>query len=184
MNARRFKGLVLGALFLAALTFGCEKSRTTELNLPPPNVVASVDLKRYVGRWYEIARLPNSFQEGCTNTTATYSLKSEGKVHVLNECDKPRENGSSKHKSIEGSASVVKGSNGSKLHVTFLWPFKGDYWVLELADDYSYAAVGSPDRNTLWILSRSPKMNDGVYRGIVSRLRADGFETDKLIKAE
>lgn len=184
MNARRFKGLVLGALILPALSLGCEKSRTAQLNLPPPKVVASVDLNRYVGKWYEVARLPNSFQEGCTNTTATYTVKSRGKLNVLNECDKPRESGSPKHKSIEGTAQVVKGSGGARLDVTFLWPIKGSYWILELADDYSYAAVGSPTRNNLWILSRSPKMKDEVYRELVERLKADGFETEKLIKAE
>lgn len=182
MNARRLS-FVLGALALAVGALGCEKSRTAELNLPPPRVVASVDLERYAGKWHEIARLPNSFQEGCINTTATYTLKPKGRLHVLNECDKPRESGSAKHKSIEGAAHVVKGSSGAKLEVTFLWPFKGDYWILELAEDYSYAAVGSPTRNNLWILSRTPKMSEDIYEGLVSRLKADGFDTDKLERA-
>lgn len=182
MHARRLS-LVLGAFVLAVGALGCEKSRTAELNLPPPKVVGSVELERYVGKWHEIARLPNSFQEGCINTTATYTLRPNGKIHVLNECDKPRESGSAKHKSIEGAAHVVKGSRGSKLEVTFLWPFKGDYWILELAPDYSYAAVGSPSRNNLWILSRTPNLSDDIYQGLVSRLKLDGFDTDKLIKA-
>jgi apolipoprotein D and lipocalin family protein len=183
MNARRLSGLVLGALVVAASALGCEKSRTAELNLPPPQVVSSVDIERYAGKWYEIARLANSFQEGCVNTTATYTVKSPGKVHVLNECDKPRESGSSKHKSVEGAAHVVKGSDGAKLDVTFLWPFKGNYWILELAPDYSYAAVGSPTRNNLWILSRSPTLKEEIYQSLLKRLQADGFETEKLIKA-
>jgi apolipoprotein D and lipocalin family protein len=183
MNVRRVRSLVLAALVPAVEVLGCDKSRTAELSLPPPKTVAAVDLDRYAGKWYEIARLPNSFQEGCTNTSATYTRKAESRVHVLNECDKPRESGSSKHKSMEGTAHVLTGSGGAKLEVTFLWPFKGDYWILELAPDYSYAAVGAPTRNNLWILSRSPKMKDEIYRELVKRLKADGFDTDKLIKA-
>jgi apolipoprotein D and lipocalin family protein len=173
---------ILTALLLVVGLSACSKSRTSELGLPPPPVVEQVDLNRYAGKWYEIARLPNSFQKGCTATTATYTVRENGVVGVRNECHKDTPEG--KLKSINGKAQVVDEESNAKLKVTFFWPFSGDYWIFELADDYSYAAVGSPDRETLWILSRSREMPPATYDAITSRLEEEGFAVDELLRTE
>jgi len=142
-----------------------------------PETVKFVDLEKYAGLWYEYASFPARFQKGCTNTTAEYKLSPEGYVIVINKCT--RENDRT---GIEGKAFVVPESGNSKLKVQFFWPFRGDYWVLELADDYSWAAVGSPKRNYLWILSRTPVMEADLYNDITSRVAGKGFDISKLQK--
>jgi apolipoprotein D and lipocalin family protein len=143
-------------------------------------VVPSVDLSRYAGRWHEIARLPNWFQRGCaSDTTATYTLRPDGKIGVLNECRKANGGVST----AKGTAKVAdpKGPN-TKLKVTFFWPFSGDYWIIDLDPEYRWAVVGEPARKYLWILSRTPKLDDAVYQGVVERARAQGFNVGKLIR--
>lgn len=142
-----------------------------------PETVKFVDLKKYAGLWYEYASFPARFQKGCTNTTAEYKLSPKGYVIVINKCT--REN---KRTGIEGKAFVVRNSGNAKLKVRFFWPFRGDYWILELADDYSWAAVGSPKRNYLWILSRTTVMEENLYNEIISRVSAKGFDISKLQK--
>jgi apolipoprotein D and lipocalin family protein len=141
----------------------------------PMKTVPHVDLKRYAGKWYEIASFPQRFQKGCANTTAEYSLSDEGFVIVMNRCMK---NG--KESKIKGKAFVEKGSNNAKLKVQFFWPFRGKYWIIDLADDYSYAVVSHPNRKYLWILSRTPKMDPQVYKGILERCRQQGLDVSKL----
>lgn len=140
--------------------------------------VDSVDLKRYSGTWYEIASYLQSFERGCSNVKATYTLKGNF-VEVHNEAIK---NG--KKKENLGKAFVVENSGNAKLKVQFFWPFKGDYWIIGLADDYSWAIVSSPKLKTLWILSRTPKMEDGLYKSIIESLVKRGFEEDKIVKME
>jgi apolipoprotein D and lipocalin family protein len=142
-----------------------------------PETVSSVDLEKYAGLWYEYASFPARFQKGCANTTAEYKLSPKGFVIVINQCT--RESGRT---GIEGKAFVVKGSGNAKLKVQFFWPFRGDYWILELAEDYSWAAVGSPKRNYLWILSRTPVMDENLYKEITDRVAKKGFDISKLQK--
>ena len=144
----------------------------------PLAAAPDVDISRYVGRWYEIANLPNSFQRGCSCTTAEYSIRPDGNIRVINTCRK--ENGDIDR--IEGKAFVVEGSANAKLKVQFFWPFRGDYWILEHDDAYTYAVVGVPSRKYLWILSRSTTMSDDIYRGITDRLRQQGFAVEQLQK--
>jgi apolipoprotein D and lipocalin family protein len=139
-------------------------------------VVPHVDLKRYLGKWYEVAHLPAKFQEGCDGTTATYTLSDDGSVSVLNECIK---NG--KAKRAKGSAKVVDKDTGAKLKVTFFWPFYGDYWIIDLGEDYEYAVVGTPNRKYLWILSRTPKMDDKLYARLIESVKSKGFNVNSLI---
>jgi len=142
--------------------------------------VSHVDLERYMGAWYEIARYPNSFQKGCVGSKATYTLLDDGKVSVLNECyDKSF---SGKLRSAKGKAWVIDKKTNAKLKVSFFWPFAGDYWIIDLDDDYSYAVVGHPRRKYLWILSRTKEMDEDVYEAIVSRLRDKHYEVSGLIK--
>lgn len=139
-------------------------------------VVPYVDLKRYLGKWYEVAHLPAKFQEGCDDTTATYTLSDDGSVSVLNECIK---NG--KVKRAKGTAKVVDKVTGAKLKVTFFWPFYGDYWIIDLGEDYEYAVVGTPNRKYLWILSRTPKMDDKLYSRLIESVKSKGFNVNSLI---
>ncbi len=144
----------------------------------PLRTVPDVDLAKYAGTWYEIASFPQRFQKGCHCTTATYTRSDKGYIIVENRCNRDSVNG--KASSITGKAFVEEGSGNAKLKVQFFWPFKGKYWIIDLADDYSYAVVGHPNRKYLWILSRTPKMTDDVYRGIVGRLKENGYDLDKL----
>jgi apolipoprotein D and lipocalin family protein len=142
--------------------------------------VPSVDLNRYLGMWYEIARYPNRFQRSCHKSTATYSLRDDGDIRVVNAC---RRNGpDGEEKSVEGKAWVVDKATNAKLRVRFFWPFWGSYWIIDLGKDYEYAVVGHPDRNYLWILSRTPIMDDKVFEGIADRLKQNGYDPEKLIR--
>jgi apolipoprotein D and lipocalin family protein len=140
--------------------------------------VPQVDLKKYAGTWFEIASFPQRFQKGCTGTTAEYTLTDKGFVWVENRCRKDSLNG--KQAYIKGKAFVVKNSGNAKLKVQFFWPFTGQYWILDLAEDYSYAVVGHPNRKYLWILSRTPKMNQEIYDQILLRIKDKGFDTTKI----
>jgi len=146
-------------------------------NYSPLETVPKVDVQRYMGRWYEIASLPFSYQEGCTCTTAEYEVQEDGVSKVTNSCLKE-----GKVDQAVGKAFVVDGTNNTKLKVQFFWPFKGDYWVIDLADDYSYAVVGVPSRKYCWILSRTKTMNDETYLGIIERIKSKGFDVTQFQK--
>jgi len=154
---------------------------------PELPTATSVDLTRYQGTWYEIARLPNWFQKGCTQSKAIYKLLESGDVAVLNECLTT----TGKPKVAFGTASVVDKQSNAKLEVVFdnwfsrLFPFltKGKYWILYLDTEYQTVIVGTPDRKYLWILARTPQLEEQMYQQLVRRAQALGFETDRLIKA-
>ena len=140
-------------------------------------VVSHVQLESYLGKWYEIARLPARFEDGCSQVTATYTLSKGGSVTVLNECIK---NG--KMKVARGKAKVVDKETGAKLKVTFFWPFYADYWIIKLGNDYEYSVVGVPNRKYLWILSRTPQIDDKLYSELLQFVQSKGFNTNNLIK--
>jgi len=141
--------------------------------------VPNVDLTRYVGRWYEIARYPAWFEKDCaSDVTATYTALPSGKIEVLNECRQA----DGQVKRSKGTARVVDKRTNAKLKVTFFWPFSGNYWIIDLAPDYSYAVVGEPDRRYLWILSRSSQLTESVYGQIVTRVRELGYDPSGLTK--
>ncbi len=154
----------LAALLLA----GCA-------SVAPPATAPSVDLARYAGQWHEIESFPNPFQRGCSATRAIYTPTADGRIRVQNFC---RRKGHLD--SIEGTARVVPGSNNTRLKVRFFWPFEGDYWILDLDRNYRWAAVGTPDRRFLWILSRSPELDPAVLGGIRGRLAAQGYDVSRL----
>lgn len=141
----------------------------------PLDTVPSVDLARYIGKWYEIASLPVSQQKGCSCTTAEYSVMEDGVIRVVNTCRKGED-----LDKAEGKAFVVEGSGNAKLRVQFFWPFRGDYWVIDLAEDYTYAVVGTPSRKYFWILSRTPSMAEDTVQALAARLQARGFDTSKM----
>jgi apolipoprotein D and lipocalin family protein len=140
-------------------------------------VVPHVELEKYLGKWYEIAHLPAKFQEGCNETTATYTLSKDGSISVLNQSTK---NG--KIKQAKGKAKVVDKNSNAKLKVTFFWPFYGDYWIIKLGNDYDYSVVGTPNLKYLWILSRTPQMDDKLYSQLIEYVKSKGFDVNKLIK--
>ncbi len=146
-------------------------------NYPPLDTVSFVDVKKYVGKWYEIASLPFSRQEGCSCTTAEYEILDDGVLKVTNSCMKEGE-----RTQAIGKAFVVEGTNNAKLRVQFFWPFRGDYWVIDRADDYSYAVVGVPSRKYCWILSRTPSMSDETYASIIEHVKAKGFDATRFNK--
>jgi len=151
---------------------------TTGIKSQILQTVPRVDLIRYSGKWYEIASYPQVFQKGCNCTTAEYTATDKGYIIVENRCNKDSVNG--KESYIKGKAFVDENSGNAKLKVQFFWPFTGKYWIIDLADDYSYAVVSHPNKKYLWILSRTSKMNDTVYEQIISRLREKGFDLTKL----
>jgi apolipoprotein D and lipocalin family protein len=120
------------------------------------------------------------FQKGCCNTSAEYIITDKAYIKVINRCNKDSVEGLAK--SIEGKAFVVKNSNNSKLKVQFFWPFKGSYWIIGLADDYSWAVVSHPNRKYLWILSRTAVMDDNVYDKIIKLIIEKGLDPGKLRK--
>lgn len=140
--------------------------------------VSYVDLTKYAGKWYEIASFPQRFQKGCHCTTAEYSLTDKDYVIVENRCNKDSINGKISY--IKGKAFVEKNSGNAKLKVQFFWPFKAKYWIIDLAEDYSYAVVSHPTKKYLWILSRTPKMNTEIYNNILVKLKVKGFDLSKL----
>jgi len=150
----------------------------TNANSQPLQTVANVDLKKYAGKWFEIATYPQRFQKGCTCTTAEYTATDNGYIIVENRCNKGSVNGKKSY--IKGKAFVEKNSGNAKLKVQFFWPFKGKYWIIDLADDYSYAVVSHPNKKYLWILSRTPKMDENTYQKIIKRLLIKGFDMAKL----
>ena len=146
----------------------------------PLVTVSHVDLSRYLGKWYEIARYPAWFQKGCTGSTAHYSTLPDGRIGIVNHCFKNSLDGPLKESS--GKAEVVDPSTNARLKVCFFWPFKGDYWIIDLDPDYQWAVVGVPSRKYLWILSRTPLLDDAVYQGIIKRLIKQGYDPQRLTR--
>jgi apolipoprotein D and lipocalin family protein len=160
--------LLLVTVLLAACT-------TNGRQPPPLDVVPAVDLSRYIGRWYEIASFPQRFQKGCTDSRAEYRILPDGDVEVLNSCLRDE-----KVDTAKGKAWVVETTTNAKLKVSFFWPFRGDYWIIDLGKDYEYAVVSAPSMKYLWILSRTPQIDEQRYQGIVTRLKDRGFDVARL----
>lgn len=148
---------------------------------PPLSTVASVDLARYLGRWYEIAAFPQKFQKGCTETVATYALRADGDIDVTNECV---DCVTGKRRVAHGKAWVTDRTTNAKLRVRFFWPFSGKYWIIDLGKEYEYAVVGHPNREYLWILCRKPVMDAKTYDGIIERLKAASYDVTKLVRTK
>jgi apolipoprotein D and lipocalin family protein len=170
----RIPVIVIMALAVAA----CEPPAVNRTATTPLATVERVDLDRYLGRWYEIARYDHSFERGCQGVTATYSKNPDGSIKVVNACRKDALDGPLD--TAEGSATPQNAEN-SKLSVTFFWPFAGDYWVIGLADDYSWALVGEPSGRYLWILSRTPQISPELRADLIAKLQAKGYNTNALI---
>ncbi len=162
---------ILSFLILAIMFSSCMSQKTT------PTAVGSVDLEKYAGLWYELASFPASFQKGCHCTTAEYQLTGKQWIRVINRCRRNAVDG--KESGIKGRAYPVEGSNNTKLKVQFFWPFRGDYHIIMLAEDYSWAVVVSGTKY-LWILSRSPEMDENLLEDLTIKLNAKGYDMSRL----
>lgn len=144
-------------------------------------IAKTVDLNRYAGKWYEIARMPFFQEKDMVNTTATYELRPDGKIKVINEGYKFTKDG--KHKKATAVAWIPDPTIMGKLKVRFFWPFSGDYHIVALDSvNYQYAMVKSG--GLLWILARKPQLDDEIYASLVQKAKSFGIETSKLIKVE
>lgn len=172
--------VILAAAFFTVLSVQAVEV-VAQQELP---VVSSVDLNQYLGKWYEIAAIPQSFQKNCvSNTTAEYSNAENELIKVINSCDKADGN----REVAEGRAKVVDSATNAKLKVTFvhflgwIFSFGGDYWIIDLAPDYSYAVVGHPDRTYAWILSRTPAMTSESLKTIEAKIKSLGYDTCQIL---
>lgn len=138
----------------------------------------SIDLDRYLGRWYEIARFENSFEKNCAGVTADYSRRADGSIDVLNTCREGAPGG--KARTAGGRAKAVDEAANARLKVSFFGPFWGDYWILWRADDYSVSLVGEPSGRYLWILARTPIIGADVRAGALERLERLGYDVSQL----
>jgi apolipoprotein D and lipocalin family protein len=170
---RSVAALAIAALVLTACMGAPPVNRTSA---EPLTTAAQVDLARYVGLWHEAARLPNQFERGCVAATATYTQRPDGMIGVRNACTKA--DGSVNE--VNGRAKVVDAATKAKLKVSFFGPFWGDYWVLDLAPDYSWALVGEGSGRYLWVLTRAEKIDDALKDELIGRLKARGYDTDAL----
>ena len=172
---------VLLMLLTMSIAVFSQNANQTELT-----TVASVDLKRYSGKWFEIARYPNKFQKQCIgNTTSTYTLKQKGEFEVLNQC--VTKNGTVTD--AKGKGRIADEISNAKLEIrsapgylSFIPATWGDYWIIDLDGNYEYAAVGDPKREYFWILSRKPEMDDATYQNILRRVEQKGFKPGKVVK--
>ena len=177
--SRLFPGALLGLSVLLVFPADIRADDTD----PPMQVVEKVDLSRYIGTWYEIAKIPNRFQKQCVRgTTAQYTLREDGKITVLNSCFKA--NG--KLDDAEGLAKVVDTATGAKLEVSFVsflgWrPFWGDYWVIGLDQEYQWAVIGTPNRKYGWVLARAASLGATTLEEIWEILRSNGYDTQDFV---
>lgn len=159
---------------LMAFCWGCAAPKA------PLPVVPSLDLQRYLGTWYEIARLPNSFESGLTCVTAHYALKPNGDIEVTNAGHK--EDAKATVKTATGTAWQPNISEPSKLKVQFFWPFSGNYWIIALDPEYRFAMIGEPSRDYLWILSRTKILPKSTLEALLAQAYDQGFDTSRVIR--
>lgn len=145
---------------------------------PELQVVPYVDVERYLGKWYEIALYPNWFEKGCFGSTAFYEKLEDGTIKVTNQCRMHHPNG--KLNEAIGIATIDDNQTNAKLKVQFFWPFKGDYWIVDLDKDYQFAIISEPDRQYLWILSRSPTIDTRTMDALKEKIRKKGFDLTYL----
>lgn len=157
-------------LFVFFLT-GCNQK------YPHLPTVKEVKINKYLGTWFEIARYEHFFERGCKNVTATYDILEDNKIKVTNACTMIDDN---EYKEASGVAYATDETN-SKLKVSFFRPFYGDYWILDLDENYQYALVGSPNREYLWILSRTKTLKEDTKQKILDKIVSLGFSTQKLL---
>ena len=159
---------------IALACVGCASQPRLALN--PIRTVASVDVKRYLGTWHQVAAFPQPFEKPCGAASADYSLREDGQLSVLSHCKAP----DGAETITQGVARILDRSTNAKLEVSFSGPFWKDYWIIDLGDNYDFAVVGNAKRDGLWVLSRSPRIDNFTYRRILSRVAKQGFDVSRL----
>jgi apolipoprotein D and lipocalin family protein len=172
--ARKLIYLLMGILTLVA----CK----TQEKMIDKTVVKQLDIQRYLGTWYEIARYDHRFERGMAGVSATYSMRNDGKIKVVNSGYKGGLDG--KFSKAIGKAKIPNPDEPARLKVSFFWFFYGDYYVMELDGNYQWAVIGSSSDKYLWILSRSTQMEESLYNNLLNKLKARGYDTSKLIKVK
>lgn len=177
----RFARAIIAVCAVACAVLGLGSAATASpignFNVPAP--AKPVDVDRYVGRYYELARYENIFQRGCEAVSADYSKIPGGMVRIVNICHDKGMDGPAR--SVHGRAKLVEGSRNAKFKVSFLGPaFLGDYWVLDRADDYSWAIVSDRSGKFLWLLHRQPTPGPAEIAFLVNRAKTLGFNTALL----
>jgi lipocalin len=167
-------------IIAAILAVSC--TNEAQMKTIDTRTVKNLDLDKYLGTWYEIARFPHTFEKGMVGVTATYSIRKDGKIRVVNQGYKGTLDG--KLQTAEGKAKVPDPEDPARLKVSFFLFFYGDYFVLELDEDYQWAMIGSSSPNYFWILSRTPQMDQEVYRMLLENARERGYDLSKLIEVE
>lgn len=178
--------LLTSILFAFALTACIAGPSGRAKDAPELQAVPSVEVSRYMGLWYEIARYPTSFQKNCEGTTAEYTLREDGRVNVLNTCRFGTKDG--KPRDAQAIARVIEGSNGARLFVNFspvpLLAGRGNYWVIYLDTDYQHAVVGEPSGRFLWYLSRTPTITPETRAVLDAAAQAQGYDLSMLKETE
>ncbi|NWG93096.1 MAG: lipocalin family protein [Parvularculaceae bacterium] len=169
--------IVIAMVGLVAL-LGCASQPVNRVSTVPLEVEGAVDLNKYLGRWFEIARFENRFERNCEGVTADYSMRKDGLIRVENTCREGSPAGEER-KSV-GRAKIVDPKTNAKLKVSFFGPFWGDYWILDLTDDYSRSIVGEPSGRYLWILSRSPTITPQSRDEAMKKLAGLGYDVSRL----
>jgi apolipoprotein D and lipocalin family protein len=165
---------------IAVITLGTVTFAAAGAPAPTPvQSIENVDLPRFMGRWYEIARLPNRFQKGCAGSETDFSLRDDGQITVIYTCRNGKDGSSRLSK---GHAWVIDPASNARLKISFFWPFRSDYWIIELGREYEYTVIASPNRKYLWILSRTPSMSDDLYADIMKEVERQGFDTKDVLK--
>lgn len=161
---------IVTLVFFSLLFASCSKT--------PLPVVPEVKLDNYMGKWFEIAALPDGVNKGCTCTTFDYKLsENRDYVMIINSCIKKGKQGA-----VLAKGYIDENAAGAKWKLQLFWPFTEDYFVLDVADDYSYAMAGHPDRKKLWIICRNPVMDNTVYNLLTEKAQGLGFDTTQLIR--
>nr|WP_320020530.1 lipocalin family protein [uncultured Draconibacterium sp.] len=171
--------LILLSVIISGLFTGCSGQKQMIDN----SVVKELDLQKYLGTWYEIARYDHRFERNLVGVTANYSMRPDGKIKVVNSGYKNTLDG--EYSEAIGKAKIPDPENEpAKLKVSFFWIFYGDYYVLELDKDYQWAVIGSSTDKYLWILSRTPQMAPEIYTDLLKRIADRGYDTSALIKVK
>lgn len=165
-------------LFFIFIAWACN----AQINMIDHSVVPQLDIERYLGTWYEIARYDHKFERGLVGVKAHYSMCKDGKIKVVNSGYKGTLDG--KYSEAIGKAKIPNLQVPAKLKVSFFLFFYGDYYVMELDDDYQWAVIGSSRDKYLWILARTPQMDPDIYDNLIQRLISRGYDTSQLIDIE
>jgi lipocalin len=182
INKRKILSISLLPVFVIIIMNSCTNLRSQKAMIDK-TVVNELDIQKYLGTWYEIARYNHRFERGLLGVTANYSIREDGKIKVVNSGYKNSFDG--KFSRAVGKAKIPDPINEpAKLKVSFFLFFSGDYYVMELDNDYQWALIGSSSDDYLWILSRTPQMEEELYDQLLGKLKKRGYDVSKLIKVE